>query len=814
MAKRKKRNSILNPTLSRGIIAIVLIISAIIIALSFFDMAGAVGVMLDKYILSFLFGKMRYAVPFVIVILAWFLIKDIRYKYRPTHLVGAFLFFLAASSIMHIGFETNEMWREALEGNGGGIFGMLAWPIKNYLGNVAGIVILAGFVAVGILFIFNTSLVHFVIINKKLFAGLGWLGKAFYKTIKSLFVKTNSQEPTDYEDEYEYDEEEPMKKRRFFSRRLNERNEEEEEEDEDEEDMEEEFERNESSTPIRQKVASVKVDEGPWSKKIIIKPIPSVKLLSDKRGKPTSGDIKANAEIIKDTLAQFNIDVSMGDVRVGPTVTQYSLKPSKGIKLTRITSLSNDLALSLAAHPIRIEAPIPGKSLVGIEVPNQKAAMVSFKEILESKTFKTRAHDMMIALGKDVAGRVWFADLPKMPHLLIAGATGSGKTVCINTILMSLLYQNTAETLRLIMVDPKRVELTLYNNIPHLLAPVITNTQKTVNALKWTISEMDRRFDLLAKAGCRDISSYNKKYKNDKLPHIVFIIDELADLMATAAGEVEAGIIRIAQMARAVGIHLIVATQRPSVDVITGLMKANIPARIAFSVASLTDSRTILDSPGAEKLMGRGDMLFQTAELSKPVRIQASFISEEEVKRIVRYLKADEKPEYDESIVTGDNESSTNMFGGNDDRDELFEQAKIACIKAGKGSTSYLQRKLKIGYNRAARIMDELEKAGVVGPQDGSKPREVLMTLDDIETSMGAGGEQNVFSDDEENDNYDDNLDNDYEDEEEDYEENNDNIEDDDYDDSEEKIGYGDEDEDLEDEDFDEEDEEEDEYRK
>lgn len=312
---------------------------------------------------------------------------------------------------------------------------------------------------------------------------------------------------------------------------------------------------------------------------------------------------------------------------------------------------------------------------------------------------------------------------------------------------MSLLYQNTAETLRMIMVDPKRVELTLYNGIPHLLTPVITNTQKTIQALKWTIGEMDRRFEILSQAGSRDIISYNRKFSAQKLPHIIFIIDELADLMATAANEIEAGIIRLAQMARAVGIHLIVATQRPSVDIITGLMKANIPARVAFSVASLIDSRTILDTPGAEKLLGRGDMLFLTAELSKPVRLQGAFMSEEEVYRIVEYLKGDEEPMYEELVVSATPRSGTlNMFGGpTDDRDPLFEEAKRVILEAGKASASLLQRRLKLGYARAARILDELEEAGVIGAGDGAKPRELLVTASAEYDTMDAGGELNVF---------------------------------------------------------------------
>jgi S-DNA-T family DNA segregation ATPase FtsK/SpoIIIE len=356
--------------------------------------------------------------------------------------------------------------------------------------------------------------------------------------------------------------------------------------------------------------------------------------------------------------------------------------------------------------------------------------MVSLRELFESPEFQKREHNMYVALGKDVSGKVWLADLPKMPHLLIAGATGSGKTVGINTIILSLLFQNTPATLRFIMVDPKRVELTLYNGIPHLLTPVITDAAKTVNALKWTIGEMERRFDVLAQAGKRDILSYNKSTA-EPMPYLVFVIDELADLMAMAASEVESGIIRLAQMARAVGIHLIVATQRPSVEVITGLMKANIPGRIAFSVASLIDSRTILDSPGAEKLLGRGDMLLLTADLATPKRVQGAYVSEEEMKRVVDYLKGDEPPEYDESIVSksghGSGGGTMNLFGGpSDDQDPLFDEAKKIILESGKASASLLQRRMKVGYARAARLLDELEEAGIVGPADGAKPREVF----------------------------------------------------------------------------------------
>jgi S-DNA-T family DNA segregation ATPase FtsK/SpoIIIE len=439
--------------------------------------------------------------------------------------------------------------------------------------------------------------------------------------------------------------------------------------------------------------------------------------------------------------------VEMGAVQVGPTVTQYTLKPADGVKLSRLTALHNDLAMALAAHPIRIEAPIPGKSLVGIEVPNQKVALVSLRELLEAPEAREQRGNLMVALGKDVSGKPWFADLSVLPHLLIAGATNSGKTVCINAILLSLLLQHTPETLRFILVDPKRVELPNYNGIPHLLTPVITDVQKTVNALRWTIGEMERRFELLSKACRRDITSYNK-VMDQKLPYLIFVIDELADLMTAAGAEVEAGIIRLAQMARAVGIHLVLATQRPSVDIITGLIKANMPARLAFSVASLMDSRTILDTSGAEKLLGRGDCLWSPPELSKPRRLQSAFVGEEETKKVVEFLKGDELPQYNDEITS--KQQKTFEFNSasvpSEDDDPLLNEAKEVIIQAGKGSASLLQRRLKVGYARAARLLDLLEKIGFIGPADGAKPRELLIkgTNGDIIQEEEINEENNV----------------------------------------------------------------------
>jgi len=744
MSRNKKHsNHPFDPTISQGIIAILLVLLSIIIVLSFLGKAGAVGQILDEWILSFIFGKISSITPIIPLAFAWFLIRDKEQEYHIYQIIGIVLLFLSVTGLFHVNIPIDDMWRESLEGNGGGVLGMVAWPLKNYTSTLASYIILISLALISFLLLFNSLISPFIFFLRKFFSGFIHIFTSILDFKGEKEQKESFEESNEEEDEITDD----TKNNEETS------SEEEEEDDSDEEEGDEDDDELEENTRTTPKVHQIPkfvnpATEGPWSKPVIIKNVPPLNLLSDKRGKPTSGDIKRNTEIIRSTLAEFGIHVDMGEARVGPTVTQFTCKPAKGVKLSRITTLTNDLCLALAAHPIRIEAPIPGKALVGIEVPNTKAALVTLRELLESKTFKQREHNMMIGLGRDVSGHVWFADLPRMPHLLIAGATGSGKTVCMNTIILSLIYQNTAETVRLIMVDPKRVELTPYNGIPHLLTPVITNAQKTVNALKWTIGEMDRRFEMLSQSGNRNIESYNGTHPKSKLPHIVFIIDELADLMSLAANEVESGIIRLAQMARAVGIHLIVATQRPSVDVITGLMKANIPARIAFSVASLTDSRTILDASGAEKLLGRGDMLFQTAELSKPVRIQGSFISESEMKRVIDYLKGDETPEYDESIVGGNGSSSgtQSMFGGpTDERDPLFHEAKQSVVEAGKASASFLQRKFKVGYARAARMIDELEEAGVVGPADGAKPREIMIGIEDINPTMNAGGNVNVY---------------------------------------------------------------------
>jgi DNA segregation ATPase FtsK/SpoIIIE, S-DNA-T family len=477
-------------------------------------------------------------------------------------------------------------------------------------------------------------------------------------------------------------------------------------------------------------------------------PLDILSLELDDKESVKKSEIDGNNEIIKDTLDNFDIPVAMGDVSVGPTVTQYTLKPSKGVKLSQIVALHNDLSLALAAHPLRLEAPIPGKSWAGVEVPNKIKHIVKLRNLLEEKSYQKEKNYLTIPLGKNVAGIPVYGNLAKMPHLLIAGATGTGKSVGIHNILTSFLYQNSPKTLKLILVDPKRVELTAYNGIPHLLTPVIVDAQKAINSLKWAISEMERRYELLSDIGARDLTSYNEKVakipqkeketlaKHKSLPYIVIVIDELADIMMTFGRETEAVVVRLAQMARAVGIHLILSTQRPSVEVITGLIKANITNRIAFQVASQIDSRTILDMAGAEKLLGNGDMLFLTGDSSKPTRIQGAFILEREVKKVVDFIKSQnyEDEQQDYGIDTG-NENQSDMGDLTDYKyeDDLYEDAKKIVIESKKASASLLQRRLRIGYARAARMLDMLEGGGIIGPSRGSKPREIITKKEENE---------------------------------------------------------------------------------
>ena len=501
------------------------------------------------------------------------------------------------------------------------------------------------------------------------------------------------------------------------------------------------------------KAALVTINDPNWE-------APSLDLLDKKQLPADAGDVNQNAQIIKDTLGEFSIDVEMEGANIGPKVTQYTLRPPSGVKLTRITALETNIALNLAAQSLRIEAPIPGKKVVGIEVPNRKAADVPLHAILTSRPWRESHEPLSFAIGKDIAGEAVIGELNKMPHLLIAGQTGSGKSVMINTLLTSLLYHNSPSEMKLILVDPKQVEMAPYSDIPHLLTPVITEPDKTISALKWAVNEMQRRYTLLAEHRVKDIATYNQKiqatgrkimvadedgieqeHENGAMPYIVIVIDELADLMMVAARDVEALIVRLAQKARAVGIHLVLATQRPSVDVITGLIKANIPARIAFTVASQVDSRTILDQIGAEKLLGQGDMLLLTPSMSKPKRIQGALVTEDEVQKIMNHLHLQSPPQYNNEVVAqpvqlnGKGGVVMDFDSGSDDA--MYKDALRVVIDSGKASASLLQRRLRVGYARAARLIETMEEQGLIGPADGARPREVLISsLDEISGDM------------------------------------------------------------------------------
>lgn len=732
MSRKKKSNNPfdyvtlpefdLDEKAKRSIIIVILLVFGLVSLLGLFNLSGHFGIFTSKW-LTLIFGYGKWLVPLIFLYWALVLIRQAKRPIKFTDYLGLGLLFVSYQTLFHF-FIDQINWESAvLEGTGGGYIGLYLSQLFNYIfGFWGGVSVLVAFLLISLVLVFNTSLSR--IIGQE--SILAKFFRPFVIFFKNLFSR--SAEDEDAGRKYvEEAKEEVLSawQKKDIPARL--------------EEIEEIEEEDEPSPAVLKKDKPKIQEKIVWPKRSIKIDMP-LELLNNKIGKAIGGDTELNAQRIKKTLEKFGIPVEMGETKVGPTVTQYTFRPAEGVKLSRITTLNNDLSLALAAHPIRIEAPIPGQSLVGVEVPNKAKAIVGLREILEDNAFKGRKNNMYVVLGKDVAGTSWLYDLSRMPHLLVAGATNSGKSVCLNAIIVSLLYQNNPEDLRFVMVDPKRVELPVYNGIPHLLTPVITDVNKTINALKWCLNEMDRRYDVLNKAGKKNIQSYNAASK-DKLPFIVFIIDELADFMMTAGKDMEAAIIRLAQMSRAIGIHLILATQRPSVDVITGLIKANVPTRIAFSVASLVDSKTILDSSGAEKLLGQGDMLFSTAEFSKPKRIQGAFLSDSEINDVVNYIKDKSGPaEYLEGVTdrqkVGGN-AGVGLDGNHGDEDELFEEAKGIIVKAGKASTSMLQRRLSIGYGRAAKILDMLEEAGIIGPANGSKPREVMISQEQYE-AMGA----------------------------------------------------------------------------
>lgn len=711
MAKRKQKQEPkkkffddLSPQTRQAIGAVGFVVLGIFLTLSLFEYAGMVGAW-TNVALDFLFGSGSFLAPFVCGFYVYALLnpKD------DEHVSTSKIFGIAFVFLTSLAFLA--LYKKGL----GGIVGAtLEVPLTYLAGSLASGFVIGALWLVGLFLTFNTGL-HLPNLFKR-------KPKAEEEDADIANLELPKPDETD-EAQEEEESAEPATENR-----------------------------GQKTKSVIQKLGLTKEADFTVSNFVGTYAAPPLSLLQKDKGKAKVGDIKANANIIKRTLKNFGIDVEMDEVSIGPSVTRYALKPAEGVRISKIVGLQNNLELALAASPIRIEAPIPGKSLVGIEVPNQQKAMVGLASLLASPEYTDSPKPLLVALGRDITGKVQFANVAKMPHGLIAGTTGSGKSVTIHAIITSLLFRNSPEQLRFIMVDPKRVELTLYNDIPHLLTPVITDAKKAILSLKWAIKEMERRYDILQSEKVRDIGSYHENiYKPAKeafikdgspeeekdnlpepMPYIVVVMDELSDLMQAYPRELESCIVRLAQMSRAVGIHLIIATQRPSVNVITGLIKANIPSRIALQVASQIDSRTILDQAGAEKLLGQGDMLFLSGELSKPIRLQSAYISEDELKNVVEYLKMQSSAQELDSInLDGENKdgNADAFFGAmvdTDDDDDLYEDAKQAVIEANKASTSYLQRKLRVGYSRAARLMDILEERGIIGPADGAKSREIL----------------------------------------------------------------------------------------
>ena len=717
MAKKKARSWLsmpevsvsLKPETARSIYAVVSLIAASLFILASFGGGGYVGQLLFKTLKDQLFGVGYYLLPISLIFLSIGLLRRREGEsVAKVRVIGALLLFISGIGILSIAGDL-----------GGAVGTLVAYPFISFFDVTFGMIALVGIALVGTLLSLDTAL------------GIPTLFKSFTLPWKKKLLDENDHMVI----KGEYEKEEKPKR--------------------------DEEQKMKPMPEVRQATPREAFKDEEVVSHVSFAPIdtaysaPPLTLLERDKGKPEVGDIKANANLIKRTLQNFGITVEMDEVSIGPTVTRYALKPAEGVRLQKILALQNNLELALAAHPVRIEAPIPGKSLVGIEVPNTRKATVGLASLLSDDSFKTDQRPLVVALGRDISGSSHFANIGKMPHLLVAGATGSGKSVAIHAIIASLLYRNGPATLRFIMIDPKRVELTLYNPIPHLLSPVITDPKKAILSLKWAAKEMEKRYNILEEKSVRDIQSYHENIVSkwdgkgdapDQMPYIMIIIDELADIMQTYPRELEAGVVRLAQMSRAVGIHLILSTQRPSVNILTGVIKANVPARMALQVASQVDSRTILDMAGAEKLLGAGDMLYLSAEMSKPVRLQTAYISENEVKNVVDYIKKNNEAQIDIISLTGQAAESPNaLFSGSVEDDDVdndaFQEAKTIVEQAGKASTSYLQRKMRIGYSKAARIMDLLEERGVIGPADGARPREVLSGVRSTESNEGANDE-------------------------------------------------------------------------
>lgn len=664
----------------RGIIQVALLAGAGLVLVSF-SRQGAVLVKVNDYLIVYL-GWSAILVPFILLSLG-FLISKLRMPLgQPNVVVGIMLFFMSMAALTKAGYFGRSAWE--------GVVTLITVP--------GAFLVLLGTAVVGIIILFNTS-----------FDQLLLLLAAFLRQVRRYLMGERAV---------------PRKDAGFSTRKgelkvLGGGGEE----------ARAEMRRQVAVKDKVETLAPKLVSNVPGEDKIW--KYPPLSLLGEgETGKADRGDIKGNAAVIEQTLESFGITARVVEVNLGPAVTQYALEVALGTKLSRITALERDLALQLAAPTgtIRIEAPIPGRSLLGIELPNRAPEFVPLKKMLTSEVLRENNSKLAVALGLDVAGKPLVADISRMPHVLIAGQTGSGKSVCLNAFMASILFRASPSEVKFILVDPKRVELTVYNGVPHMLAPVIVDPEKVISALRWILAEMDRRYKLFAQAGVRNIDGFNEMSGFQALPYIVFLVDELADIMLFSPVEVEDSITRIAQMSRATGIHMVLATQRPSVDIITGLIKANIPCRVAFAVASQIDSRVILDMQGAEKLLGRGDMLYLPPEQAKPVRIQGAFVTDKETQVMVSFLKDQGvDPQYTEEVVSMPKPGTTSVPGVEGEMDELFREAVELVCQFDRASASLLQRRLSIGYARAARILDQLEGAGVVGLADGAKPREVLV---------------------------------------------------------------------------------------
>ena len=712
MSKKKKTK---NKDYNREILGIIIISFGLLSAISLLSYkTGIIGKILRNSFFM-LFGFGAYVFPIIIIALGLLLIINkfnINGDKKSLYIFIMFLVFITLINIKNPNLDSfkaniNQSLELSKKGVGSGIIGAIfGYVFLKLFGSIGSYIILSFIIFISVLLFTEIKIID-IFQEKK----LKTKNKKTRKKAKKIETKKEFQIPTlDDVDEkiiiHDYNK----------SKLNNENNE------------------KENINPTKEKIYISNQNS------IINYQPPTTDMLKDaaKSDNKDKREILNNAKKIEQTMANFGIEASISQINKGPTITCYELQPAPGVKVSKIVNLADDLALNLATSDIRIEAPIPGKAAVGIEVPNKVKDSVGLKELLESEEFISLDSKLPLTLGKDISGSPIISTIDKMPHLLIAGATGSGKSVCINTIIMSILFRAYPHEVKLLLIDPKVVELSIYNGIPHLLIPVITEPKKAATSLGWAVEEMEKRYKLFAKNNVRDISSYNNKFKDNedkKLPKILIIIDELADLMMVAAQEIEDYICRLAQMARAAGIYLIIATQRPSVDVITGIIKANIPSRISFAVSSQVDSRTILDMAGAEKLLGKGDMLFFPSNLSKPIRVQGAFISDEEVEKVVDYLKTQNITEYDNNIIESI-EQDIKVNNLKEDTDELLIDAINLVIEEGQASISLLQRRLKIGYARAARIVDEMEARGIIGGFEGSKPRKVLVSKEDIDTHL------------------------------------------------------------------------------